>query len=55
MPYLCAELFNSLAGVKMTHIPYKGNGPAITDLLAGRVSVLFSGGPPVGKRAAIPS
>ena len=47
MPHLCAELFNSLAGVKMTHIPYKGNGPAITDLLAGRVSVLFSGGPPV--------
>jgi len=47
MPHLCAELFNSLAGVKLTHIPYKGNGPAITDLLAGRVSVLFSGGPPV--------
>lgn len=47
MPHLCAELFNSLAGVKMTHIPYKGNGPAIIDLLAGRVSVLFSGGPPV--------
>ena len=47
MPHLCGELFNSLAGVKLTHIPYRGNGPAISDLLAGQVSLLFSGGPTV--------
>lgn len=47
MPHLCGELFNTLAGVKMTHIPYKGNGPALADLLAGQVSVLFTGGPAV--------
>ena len=47
MPHLSGELLNSLAGLKLTHIPYKGNGPAIADLLAGHVSLLFSGGPPV--------
>ena len=40
--HLAAELFNSLAGVKMTHIPYKGTGLAMPDLLAGRVQVLFN-------------
>lgn len=39
--HLTAELFNSMAGVKMTHIPYKGTGPALADLLAGQVEVLF--------------
>lgn len=47
MPHLCGELFNSLAGVKLTHVPYRGNGPAVADLLAGHVSVLFTGGPAV--------
>lgn len=47
MPHLCAELFDSLAGVKLTHVPYRGNGPAVADLLAGHVSVLFTGGPAV--------
>lgn len=47
MPHLCGELFNSMAHVKMTHVPYRGNGPALTDLLAGHVSVLFTGGPVV--------
>ncbi|HZZ95160.1 MAG TPA: tripartite tricarboxylate transporter substrate binding protein [Usitatibacter sp.] len=47
MPHLCAELFNYLAKTHLTHVPYKGNGPAITDLLAGRVSLLFTGAPPV--------
>jgi len=32
---------NSMAGVEVTHIPYKGAGPALTDLLGGRVDVLF--------------
>jgi tripartite-type tricarboxylate transporter receptor subunit TctC len=36
-----SELFNSLAGTKMTHVPYKGNPQAGAALLAGEVSVLF--------------
>ena len=39
--HLIAELFNSIAGVKMTHIPYKGTAPALADLLAGQVQVMF--------------
>jgi tripartite-type tricarboxylate transporter receptor subunit TctC len=40
--HLAAELFSSLAGVRMTHIPYKGTGLAMPDLLAGRVQILFN-------------
>ena len=39
--HLSGELFRYLAKVDVTHIPYKGNGPAITDLLGGQVSMLF--------------
>ena len=39
--HLSGELFRYLAKVEVTHIPYKGNGPAITDLLGGQVSMLF--------------
>jgi tripartite-type tricarboxylate transporter receptor subunit TctC len=42
VPHLSAELFDSMAGIKMTHIPYKGGGPALNDLLAGQVQVLFA-------------
>jgi tripartite-type tricarboxylate transporter receptor subunit TctC len=38
---LCAELFDALAGVKMTHVPYKGSGGALADVLAGRVPVYY--------------
>ena len=39
--HLSGEMMNSMAGVEVTHIPYKGAGPALTDLLGGRVDVLF--------------
>jgi tripartite-type tricarboxylate transporter receptor subunit TctC len=42
MPHLAGELFNSMTGVKMVHIPYKGAAPATTDLLAGQVSLMFN-------------
>jgi tripartite-type tricarboxylate transporter receptor subunit TctC len=41
--HLAGELFNAMAGVKMIHIPYKGNAPALTDLLGGHVDVVFNG------------
>ncbi len=40
--HLTAELFNSIAHLKMVHVPYKGAGPAFIDLVAGQVQVLFS-------------
>lgn len=41
LPHLSAELFNSLSGIRMVHIPYKGAGAAVTDVMAGRVPVYF--------------
>ena len=40
-PHVCGELFMMMTGVKMVHVPYRGVAPATTDLLAGRVQVLF--------------
>ena len=45
--HLAAELFNATAGVTMVHVPYKGQGQAVADLLAGQVQVMFSPAPPV--------
>jgi len=42
-PHLYGELFKMLAGIDMVHVPYRGGPPAITDLIAGRVHVLFIG------------
>lgn len=41
-PHMAGELFNYMAGIKMTHVPYRASPPAITDLLAGQVQVYFS-------------
>lgn len=40
--HLAGELFNRMAGVKMVHIPYKGGGPALTDVIAGHVQLIFN-------------
>lgn len=39
--HLSGEFFNSMAGVQMTHIPYKGSAPAMTDLLGGQIDLVF--------------
>lgn len=40
--HLAGELFSLMAGIKMTHIPYKGAGPATADLIAGQVQIMFN-------------
>jgi tripartite-type tricarboxylate transporter receptor subunit TctC len=44
-PHLAGELFKMMAGVTMVHVPYRGQGPALTDLLGGQVQVLFAATP----------
>jgi tripartite-type tricarboxylate transporter receptor subunit TctC len=39
--HLAAEMFNAMAGIKLTHVPYKGSAPAITDVVAGHVQLMF--------------
>jgi tripartite-type tricarboxylate transporter receptor subunit TctC len=39
--HLTAELFKSMAGASMTHVPYKGSAPALNDLIAGQIDVMF--------------
>jgi tripartite-type tricarboxylate transporter receptor subunit TctC len=46
-PHLAAELFDARAGVKMVHVPYQGSPQAVTDLIAGRIAVMFSPAPAV--------
>jgi tripartite-type tricarboxylate transporter receptor subunit TctC len=40
-PHLWGELFKKMAGIEMLHVPYRGGGPALADLLAGQVQVMF--------------
>ncbi len=40
--HLAGELFKQIAGVEMTHVPYKGAGPAVADLIAGHVPLMFA-------------
>ena len=44
--HLSGELFKVMAGVQMTHVPYKGSAPAVTDLLGGQVQLMFDNLPP---------
>jgi tripartite-type tricarboxylate transporter receptor subunit TctC len=41
-PHLSADTFARMAGIKLVHVPYRGNAPAITDLMAGRVQIVSS-------------
>jgi tripartite-type tricarboxylate transporter receptor subunit TctC len=45
--HLSGLLFASATGIKMLHVPYKGTGPAVTDLLGGRIDLMFAPGPVV--------
>ena len=40
--HVAGELFNMMAGIKMAHVPYRGEAPAVTDLLAGQLQAMFS-------------
>src|ERR1700712_2327222 len=44
-PHMAGELFKMMAGVNMVHVPYRGQGPALTDLLGGQVQVFFATAP----------
>ena len=41
-PHMCMELFKSLAGVDLQHIPYRGTVPALTDVMSGQIHAMFS-------------
>ena len=42
---MAAELFKSVTGAPLTHVPYKGSGPAVADLVGGRVQIMFDAAP----------
>jgi tripartite-type tricarboxylate transporter receptor subunit TctC len=44
-PHVAGELFQMMAGIKMVHVPYRGTGPALTDLIGGQVQMYFDGIP----------
>lgn len=46
-PHIAGELLKSVAGIEMTHVAYKGSGPAVSDLLGGQVEVLITAAPTV--------
>ena len=45
LTHLAGEMFNQMAGVKLLHVPYKGGGPAIIDVIGGQVPLMFASGP----------
>ena len=44
-PHMAAELFKSVTGAPIMHVPYKGSGPAVADLVGGRVQIMFDAAP----------
>ena len=42
-PHVAAELFAMMAGIRLTHVPYRGNAPAVSDVIAGRIQLVFDG------------
>ncbi|HUQ75974.1 MAG TPA: tripartite tricarboxylate transporter substrate binding protein [Burkholderiales bacterium] len=44
-PHMAAELFKSVSGAPIVHVPYKGSGPAVADLIGGRVQLMFDAAP----------
>jgi len=44
-PHMAGELFKMMAGVNMVHVPYRGSGPALIDLIGGQVQIYFDGLP----------
>lgn len=56
--HLAAELFMQMTDVKMTHVPYQGSAPALTDLVAGRIDIMFdypvSSGPHIESGSIVP-
>jgi tripartite-type tricarboxylate transporter receptor subunit TctC len=46
-PHFASEMFNTAAGIKLAHVPYKGSTPAVIDLIGGQVQVMFTGIPSV--------
>jgi tripartite-type tricarboxylate transporter receptor subunit TctC len=44
-PHMAGELFKSVTGAPLTHVPYKGSGPAVADLVGGRVQIMFDAAP----------
>jgi len=44
-PHLAGELFKSLTGTDLVHVPYRGSGPAVVDLVAGRIAIMFDAVP----------
>ena len=54
-PHVSGELFKMMAAVNLVHVPYRGSAPALTDLLAGQVQVLFVGTPRVRSSTSGPA
>jgi tripartite-type tricarboxylate transporter receptor subunit TctC len=51
-PHIATEVFNREAGVKLNHVPYKGAGPALKDLLGGVIDLMFDPGPGIAQAKA---
>jgi tripartite-type tricarboxylate transporter receptor subunit TctC len=51
--HVCGEYFAAIAGIKLTHIPYKGTGPAVTDLLGGHIPMAFAPIPATHENAKV--